>query len=213
MTTPTAAREPGRRERNKQEKRARILAAARARLAEHGYDRMTMADIARDADVAIGTVFQYAQTKAELLLMVTADEWAQTLPVAVRTAARAKRPTEAIRLLLDPVLGASRRDPDVTMAIARELLFGTRGPHHDEVVTVVAGLETAIADVLRAHGAGERAPAAARLIVAGGLLELNRTRMGYAEDATADARLAELIAIALDGSASTRDGPTRRPAP
>ena len=48
----------GRRERAKAEKRARILAAARALFEERGFERTSMSEVARAADVAEGTVFQ-----------------------------------------------------------------------------------------------------------------------------------------------------------
>ncbi|WP_347349070.1 helix-turn-helix domain-containing protein [Nigerium sp.] len=189
----------GRRERNKAAKRARILAAARRGLAEHGYDRMTMAQVARDADVAIGTVFQYAATKPELLMMVTADRWAASVPAAIRASESGGDPVAAIRSMLDPVLEESLADPETTMAIARELLFGGPGPHRDAVVAIVAALETAVAGVLRAAGATDDADAAARLIVSGGLLEVNRTRTGRASRASVEDRLTALITIALRG--------------
>ena len=62
--------EQGRRERSKLQKRARIFTAARTLFAEHGYAEVTTQQIAEHADVAAGTVFRYAATKAELLLMV-----------------------------------------------------------------------------------------------------------------------------------------------
>ena len=70
QSAPT--RPAGRREQAKALKRGRILAAAQRRLASQGYEGMTMAQVAHDADVAIGTVFQYAATKPELLMMVAA---------------------------------------------------------------------------------------------------------------------------------------------
>ena len=60
----------GRRERAKQDKRARIFAAAAALFAEHGFERVTTQQIADRADVGAGTLFQYASTKGELFLMV-----------------------------------------------------------------------------------------------------------------------------------------------
>ena len=65
----------GRRERAKAEKRARILAAARALFEERGFERTSMSEVARAADVAEGTVFQYAATKVELLMMVVDALW------------------------------------------------------------------------------------------------------------------------------------------
>ena len=86
----------GRRERAKAEKRARILAAARALFEERGFERTSMSEVARAADVAEGTVFQYAATKTDLLMMVVdalwgAHEQAMTTPARATSAAPATR--------------------------------------------------------------------------------------------------------------------------
>ena len=60
----------GRRERNKQAKLERITAAARELFAEHGVDDVTTQQIAEKADIGTGTLFLYAKTKGELLLLV-----------------------------------------------------------------------------------------------------------------------------------------------
>ena len=60
----------GRRERNKQDKLDRITAAARELFAEHGVDEVTTQQIADKADIGAGTLFLYAKTKGELLLLV-----------------------------------------------------------------------------------------------------------------------------------------------
>ncbi|MFM9442154.1 TetR/AcrR family transcriptional regulator [Streptomyces acidiscabies] len=53
----------GRRERNKQEKLDRIVAAARELFAERGVDEVTTQQIADKADIGTGTLFLYAKTK------------------------------------------------------------------------------------------------------------------------------------------------------
>ena len=60
----------GRRERNKQAKLDRITAAAGELFAEHGVDEVTTQQIADKADIGTGTLFLYAKTKGELLLLV-----------------------------------------------------------------------------------------------------------------------------------------------
>ncbi|HEX7933801.1 MAG TPA: helix-turn-helix domain-containing protein [Paraburkholderia sp.] len=64
----------GVRERNKLEKRDRIMAAARAMFIEKGYEAATTREIAVRAEVAIGTVFVYAKDKRDLLLMIVNDD-------------------------------------------------------------------------------------------------------------------------------------------
>jgi AcrR family transcriptional regulator len=62
------------RERNKTERRRRVLEAARAVFLEHGYEDATTREIATRAGVAVGTVFVYARDKRDLLMMIVNDD-------------------------------------------------------------------------------------------------------------------------------------------
>lgn len=196
QATPPPAQ--GRRARAKAEKGERILAAAQRALQSVGYDAMTMAQVAADADVATGTVFQYAATKPELLMMVTAQRW-RDYPAMIDAIPREAPPAQAIRQALEPLVTSSLEHPATALWIARELLFGTPGPHRAEVVALVDALEAGIAGILDQAGAGARAEAAARLLVSGALVDVNRTREGRADPATIGERLDDLIALVLAG--------------
>src|SRR5689334_24738837 len=67
----------GRRERNKQEKLERIVTAARDLFTERGVAEVTTQQIAARADVASGTLFLYARSKSELLLLVQNSTYAE----------------------------------------------------------------------------------------------------------------------------------------
>ena len=62
------------RERGKQRRRTRIKEAARNVFVELGYEAATTREIADRADVSQGTLFAYAPTKSELLLMIINDD-------------------------------------------------------------------------------------------------------------------------------------------
>jgi AcrR family transcriptional regulator len=66
----------GLRERGKQRRRSWIKEAARAVFYERGYEAATTREIAERAEVSLGTLFAYAPTKAELLLMIVNDDLA-----------------------------------------------------------------------------------------------------------------------------------------
>jgi AcrR family transcriptional regulator len=55
-------------------RRARILRSAAELGARHGYDGVQMQAVARDAGVALGTVYRYFPSKTQLFLAVMAEE-------------------------------------------------------------------------------------------------------------------------------------------
>jgi AcrR family transcriptional regulator len=60
------ATEPGLRERKKQQTRRAIVDAAQQLFAARGFDAVTVAEVAREANVSEGTVFNYFPTKEDL---------------------------------------------------------------------------------------------------------------------------------------------------
>ena len=75
---PTARRKaragPGLRERNKLDKRQRIRNAAAELFARLGYGAATMRQIAKRAHVGLGTLFNYAEDKRDLVFLIFNDE-------------------------------------------------------------------------------------------------------------------------------------------
>lgn len=122
----------GRRERNKEEKQGRIFDAAERLFDELGFAGVTTQRIADEADVAAGTVFRYASTKAELLMMVSNERSRER----IRAGAEADDPgaPAGARLLalVTPLVLAGRDHDENTLAYQRELLFGEPGERYRE---------------------------------------------------------------------------------
>lgn len=141
----------GRRERNKEAKQARIFAAAAELFAEHGYAAVTTQQIAERADVANGTLFRYASSKAELLLMVCNDDFRRNLDRGRLhvTTDHSTEPARRILTLLTPLIEAGRRSDADTAAYQREILFGEPSERYRaEALVLVAELQSAIAGIL-----------------------------------------------------------------
>src|SRR5579864_2623878 len=64
----------GIRERNKLRKRQRIQVAVRELFSKHGYDEATLRGIAKRAHVALGTLFNYADDKRDLVFLIVNEE-------------------------------------------------------------------------------------------------------------------------------------------
>jgi AcrR family transcriptional regulator len=75
----------GRRERKKQQTRQAIADAAMALFAEHGFEAVTVAQVARAADVAVQTVFNYFPAKEDLFFTEDASGFLERVTDAVRT--------------------------------------------------------------------------------------------------------------------------------
>lgn len=160
---PPAPKSLSRRERNKQEKLQRITAAARELFAEHGVDDVTTQQIADKADVATGTLFLYARTKGELLLLVQNSYYGEALERGRAAAEGLPNALDAVMAIVRPVVECNRTQIDNGRTYLREMVFGDpEEPHHRDALTLTAATESAIATVLRRDG-GVSEPDAATL--------------------------------------------------
>jgi AcrR family transcriptional regulator len=102
--------QPGLRERKKARTR-QIIADAAARLfAQHGYEQVAVSDVAREAEVSEQTVYNYFQTKDQLV--TDRDQLVQhELSRLIRTRAPGTTPAAAIRGFVLDSIEAIRRIP------------------------------------------------------------------------------------------------------
>ena len=147
---PLATPPVGRRERNKQVKLERITAAARELFTEHGVDDVTTQQIAEKADIGTGTLFLYAKTKGELLLLVQNSGYAEALDEGKAAAESIPDALDAVMAIVGPVVECNRVQIDNGRTYLRELVFGDPDePHHREAIALTIQTEEAIAAVLR----------------------------------------------------------------
>lgn len=160
---PLASKSPGRRERNKQAKLDRITAAATELFAERGVDEVTTQEIADKADIGAGTLFLYAKTKGELLLLVQNSTYADALDEGRAAAENLSDPLDAVLAIVRPVVECNRKQVDNGRTYLREIVFGDPAePHHRDALTLTVQTEEAIAAVLRRDGRTSASDAATR---------------------------------------------------
>ncbi|MGO4230037.1 TetR/AcrR family transcriptional regulator [Arthrobacter sp. YAF34] len=147
-----ASQPVGRRERNKQQKLDRITAAASELLAEHGIEDVTTQQIADKADIGTGTLFLYAKTKGELLLLVQNAHYAEALQQGRADAETTPDILDAVLAIVRPIVECNRAQVDNGRTYLREMVFGDPAePRHAEALSIVAQTEEAIAAVLGRH--------------------------------------------------------------
>ena len=110
--------EAGLRERKKLATRERIRDAAAELFARHGYSAATMRQIARRAHVGLGTLFNYAEDKRDLVFLIFNEE----LNAVTDTALAAARPGASLLEQLSAVFRAHYQWLATQPALARILL-------------------------------------------------------------------------------------------
>lgn len=118
----------GLRERNKMDKLRRIKDAAAKLFILKGYDETTIREVAKRANVGLGTVFVYAKTKRDLLFLTVNED----LESIVSEAASGQR---SDRAMLDNLLDVFRlyyqyfaREPALSRLCLREMAFYASSP-------------------------------------------------------------------------------------
>jgi len=117
---PQAAAE-SKRARNQAARRERVIAAAVDLASEGGYEAVQMRDVAREADVALGTLYRYFPSKDHLLIAALAE---QVSTLQRRLGQKPPRGTNAAERVGDVLRRASRaleREPRLTAALVTAL--------------------------------------------------------------------------------------------
>jgi AcrR family transcriptional regulator len=125
-----------RRARKKAQTREQVRAVAQRLFAQHGFDTVTIADVAREADVAVQTVFNHFATKEELFFDGRTP-WVDGPAEAVRSRAPGVHALRALReYLVDAVeeLLGSLSTPERQSHIATVEASETLRMHERELV-------------------------------------------------------------------------------
>lgn len=145
---PAPQREPGLRELNKQEKRQRISAAARELFLENGYDVATVRDIAARARVALGTVFNYAEDKSDLVFLIANEDLRATVLDALDAVDPAKPLMQQVLTIFRKLYEFFGSEPRLSKIVLRELSFESEGKNAEYMQQtrrfLLSGLEVCV---------------------------------------------------------------------
>jgi AcrR family transcriptional regulator len=113
-------------------------------------DDVSTQEIADRADIGTGTLFLYAKTKGELLLLVQNAHYRAALERGRAAADAVPDVLDAVMALLRPIVECNRIQVDNGRTYLREMVFGDpREQHHGEALAIAARTEEEIAALLR----------------------------------------------------------------
>jgi len=144
---------PGRIERSKRDKLERIKRAARKLFGRKGFEATTTREIAAAADIGAGTLFLYAGTKEDLLVLLFREEIGRVVRDAFATMP-ARPLLEKVLHLFGAMIALHERDPGLARVFVRELPFVEDRRHG--VAEMMASMFGGIADLIeQAKSRGE----------------------------------------------------------
>jgi TetR/AcrR family fatty acid metabolism transcriptional regulator len=107
--------------RERSDKRARILDAAVKVFAERGFFTATVAEIARAAKVADGTIYLYFKSKEDLLVRLFEDKMSRLLEEARGALAREEDAAARLRRFIQLHFALVEKNPDLAAVLIVEL--------------------------------------------------------------------------------------------
>jgi len=196
----------GRREQNKQEKRARIIAAARALFRHKGFDATTTQEIADAAGIASGTLFTYAATKDDLLILVFHTEMMSIVDDAYAKAKEQAGLLDQIIAFFEVMVAYHERDIRLARALMRQLGHVRSADQRalvSELMTKLLGRLTRVVEASKAQGeVADSQPSflAARAMFAIYYFHLGSLLNGYINRAQFDRSLRTDLDLMLRGT-------------
>ena len=200
-----AAAALGRREQNKLEKRGRIIAAARALFTHKGFEATTAQEIADAAGVGAGTVFTYARTKEDLLILVFHDEMMGLVERAYAAAQASTGLLEQTITFFETYVAYHERDRPLAHALMRQLGYVDSADQRSVVSELMTKLLGRLAQLVQAaKDDGEVDPTSALIPTARSLFaiyyfHLGGLLSGYLDRAQFDRALRTDLGLLLRG--------------
>ena len=140
IAAEVAAKPGGRRERNKHVKLARIVRAARDLFAAKGFEATAMQEIADAADIGTGTLYLYAASKDDLLILVARDEIEEVVDRAYASSPRDRPVLDRLMHLFDCLIAYHGTDIALSRALMKQLSFVGSAERRRDVAHITAHL-------------------------------------------------------------------------
>lgn len=140
----------GRRERNKLEKRNRIVAAARRLFAEQGFADTTTQQIAEAADIGTGTLFLYARSKEDLLVMVFHEEMLATAQEAFNNLPADMPLIDQVMQVFEHMVSYHERDLVLARLLLKEILMPDREARAEDMSHLMGSIYSGFGQLVTA---------------------------------------------------------------
>ena len=139
----------GAREKKKLATRDRIRAAASELFARHGYGAATMRQIAKRAHVGLGTLFNYAEDKRDLVFLIFNEELNATTDVALAAPRTREAPLDQLMAVFRAHYQWLAAQPELARILLQELTFYSSGKQAATFLSIRKRLIDGVEELIR----------------------------------------------------------------
>ena len=174
----TLAAPQGRRERNKSAKLARIVRAARRLFAAQGFAATTTQQIAAAADIGTGTLYLYAESKDDLLILVAREEIPEVVDQAAASAPARRPVLDRLMHVFDRLIEYHRTDLPLARAFMKQLSFVGSAERRQDAAHITQHLQAHMRLLIEAaQAAGELVAELPIELLVGNLFSIYRMQL------------------------------------
>jgi AcrR family transcriptional regulator len=138
----------GLRERKKRERLQRIVNAARKLFVEKGFSQATIQGIAIEADVGLGTLYLYAKSKEDLLVLVFKEYIVGMIKSSHANVRREQPLLEQIMMFFEGHIEYHKNDMVLSRTVLKELSFSSTPQRQRDIDEVMTETYNRLSDIL-----------------------------------------------------------------
>ncbi len=138
----------GLRERKKQMRLQRILGAARLLFVEKGFSQTTIQDIAVEADVGLGTLYLYAKSKEDLLVLVFKKYIVGMIETSFGSIDTRKPLLDQLMMFFEVHIEYHKGDMILSRTVLKELSFSSTPQRREDIDEVMQVTYARLTDII-----------------------------------------------------------------
>lgn len=141
---------PNRREIKKQEKLRRIKRAAEKLFNQYGFEKATMRAIATEADVAMGTLYLYAEDKLELLFLLYGKSIQQIQDEVFLSASVSGELIDSLESIFYPYFDYYEKNPTLSQIFLKEAMT-QKAKNREDLGNMTLGFIAKLTELIQQH--------------------------------------------------------------
>ena len=147
----------GLRERKKALRLGRIIKAARNLFLDKGFSQTTIQDIAEAADVGLGTLYLYAKSKEDLLVLVFKELFLEMIEDSFAKIDQSKSLLDQIMMFFGGQIEYHKKDMAMSRAVLKEISFSNTPQRKEDIDQIMSHTYARLAEIVRRAGSRDGA--------------------------------------------------------